>query len=165
MLCHPIWTRHLFSNPPLISWYVVVTSMPITPNGFVIPISLMLQISFVKSLLCHKTTQIVDFPTHIPGSDDCQPYLLDIFLCSNPDTCIVASHTPLGKSDHIVVSVDAKFVVKSTNEHPYHRTVYKMDWDGLRDHLRDVSSVDIFKYDATCAAEEITEWVEMGIDC
>ena len=80
----------------------------------------------------------------------------------------LASHPPLGESDHMVVSVDVKFVVKSTNEHPYHRTVYsysKADWDGLRDHLRDVPWLDIFKHDTTYVAKEITEWVEIGIDC
>ena len=69
----------------------------------------------------------------------------------------------------MVVSVDVKFVVKSTNEHPYHRTVYlysEADWDGLRDHLRDMPWLDISKHDAaTYAAKEITEWVEIGIDC
>ena len=53
----------------------------------------------------------------------------------------------------MVVSVDVKFVVKSTNEHPYHRTVYsysKADLDGLRD----VSWLDIFKHDATYAAKK-----------
>ena len=63
-------------------------------------------------------TQIVDFPTHIPDCDDHQPYLLDLFLCSNPDSCTCDYYPPLGKSDHMVVSVDVKFVVKSTNEHP-----------------------------------------------
>jgi hypothetical protein len=89
--------------------------------------------------LAQDLTQIVDFPTRIPDRVDHQPYLLDLFICSNPDSCTVASHPPLGRSDHIVVCVDVKFVVKSTNEHPYHRTVYsysKADWDGLRDHLR-----------------------------
>ena len=103
--------------------------------------------------------QIVDFPTRIPDRDDHQPYLLDIFLVSHP---------PLGKSEHMVVSVDVKFVVKSTNEHPYHCTVYsysKADWDGLRDHLRYVPWIDIFKHDATYAPKEIAEWVEIGIDC
>ena len=68
----------------------------------------------------------------------------------------------------MVVSVDVKFVVKSINEHPYHRTVYsysREDWGVLRDHLRDVLWFDIFKHGATCAAKEITEWVEIGIDC
>ena len=65
-----------------------------------------------------------------------------------------------------------KFVVKSTNKHPYDRTVYsysKADWDGLRDHLRDVRWLYIFKhdatFDATYAAKEITDGVEIGIDC
>ena len=105
-------------------------------------------------------TQIVDFPTRIPDCDDHQPYLLDLFLCSNPD-CTVASHPPLGKSD-----VDVKFVVKSTNEHSYLHSVYSYstaDWDGLRDHLKDVPWLDIFKHDATYAAKEITEWVDIGI--
>ena len=118
--------------------------------------------------LAQDLTQIVDFPTRIPDCVDHQPYLLDLFLCSNPDSCTVTSHPPLGRSDHIVVSVDVKFVVKSTNEHPYHRTVYsysKADWDGLRDHLRDVPWSDIFSHDTTVAAKELSEWVEIGIDC
>ena len=68
--------------------------------------------------MAQDLTQIVDFPTNIPDRDDHQPYLLDLFLYSNPDSCAVASHPPLEKSDHMVVSVDARFVVKSTNEHP-----------------------------------------------
>ena len=99
---------------------------------------LMLQVCFVKFAMSQDLTQIVDFPTRIPDRDDHQPYLLDLLLFSNPDLhcCFSPSST-----DHMVVSVDVKFVVKSTNEHPYHRTVYsysKADWDGLRDHLRDV---------------------------
>ena len=61
-----------------------------------------------------------------------------------------------------------KFVVKSTNEHPYYRTVYsysKAEWDGLRDHLRDVPLLDIFKHDPAYAPKKITEGVEIGIDC
>ena len=61
-------------------------------------------------------TQVVDFPTRIPDRDDHQPYHLDL--------CTAAPHPPLGESDQMAVSVDGKFVVKSTNEHPYHRTVY-----------------------------------------
>ena len=102
--------------------------------------------------MAQDLTQILDFPTRIPDHDDHQPYLIDLFLCSNPDSCTVAFHPPLGKSDHMVVSVDVKFVVKSTNEYPYHRTVYsggKADWEGLWDHPRDVPWLDIFKHDAT----------------
>ena len=113
-------------------------------------------------------TQIVDSPICIPDRDDHQPYILDLFLSSNPDSCTVTSHPPLGKSDHMVVSIDVKFVVKSTNEHPYHRTIYsyiKADWDRFGDHPRDVPWLDIFKHDATFAAMEISKWVEIGIHC
>ena len=112
----------------------------------------------VAGLFCQEfamtqdLTLIIDFPTHIPDRYDHQPYLLDLFLCSSPDSCTVASHPPLGKSDHMVDSVDVKFVVKSTNEHPYHRTVYsysKAAWDEWRDHRRYVSWLDTLKHDAT----------------
>ena len=63
----------------------------------------------------------------------------------------------MGNSDHNVVSVDVKFVVKSTNEHPYHRTVYSYskaaDWDVSRGHIRDVLWLD--KHDTTYDAKEI----------
>ena len=45
--------------------------------------------------------------------------------------------------------------------HDYSRA----DWDGLRDHLRDVPWEDIFKFSASAAAaSEFCEWVEVGID-
>ena len=40
----------------------------------------------------------------------------------------------------------------------------RADWDGLRDHLRDVSWENIFKLGASTAASEFCEWVQVGID-
>ena len=40
----------------------------------------------------------------------------------------------------------------------------RADWDGLRDHLRDVPWEDIFKLGASTAASEFCEWVQVGID-
>ena len=37
------------------------------------------------------------------------------------------------------------------------------DWDGLRDHLRDVPWEDIFKLSASAAANEFCEWVQVEI--
>ena len=91
-----------------------------------------------------------------------------IFLTHSLVLIPIASHPPLGTSDHMVVSIDVKFVVKSTNGHPYHRTVYsynKAEWGRLRDHLRGASWLDIFKHGATYAAKQTTERVEIGIDC
>ena len=71
-------------------------------------------------------------------------------------------------SDHLVISVDIDFMVKSTNEQPYHRNVYSFnnaDWDGFHDYLRDVSWLDIFQHNVNKAGEEISDWIQIGIDC
>ena len=62
---------------------------------------------------------------------------------------------PLGNSDHVVVSVSIDFPTNSQRDAPFHRTAYdysRGDWDGLRDHLRDVPGEDIFKLGASAAA-------------
>ena len=38
------------------------------------------------------------------------------------------------------------------------------DWDGLRDHLRDVALHDIFTLGASATASEFCEWLQVGID-
>ena len=40
----------------------------------------------------------------------------------------------------------------------------RADWDGLCDHLRDVSWEDIFKLSASAAVTEFCEWTQVGID-
>ena len=50
---------------------------------------------------------------------------------------------------------------------PFHCIAYdysRADWDGLRDHFRDVPWEDIFKLGASAAASEFCEWVQVGID-
>ena len=74
---------------------------------------------------------------------------------------------PLGNSDHVVVSVSIDFPVNSKQDALFHRVAYdcsRADWDGLRDHLRDVPWEDIFKLGASTAASEFCEWVQVGID-
>ena len=46
----------------------------------------------------------------------------------------------------------------------YSYDYFRADWDGLRDHLRDVPWEDIFKLSASAAASEFCEWVQVGID-
>ena len=77
--------------------------------------------------MAQDLSRIVDFPTSILDHDDHQPYLVLLLLI-------------LLWENHMVVSVDVMFVVKSTNEHPYHHTVdsyNKVEWDGLRDQCGD----------------------------
>ena len=74
---------------------------------------------------------------------------------------------PLGNSDHVVVSVSIDFPTNSQQDAPFHRIAYdysRADWDGLRDHLRDVPWEDIFKLCASAAASEFCEWIQVGID-
>ena len=71
---------------------------------------------------------------------------------------------PLGNSDHVVVSVSIDFPINSKQDTPFHCMAYdysRADWDGLGDHLRDVSWEDIFKLSASAAA---SEWFQVGID-
>ena len=93
-----------------------------------IPMRRMLPVYFVIILLSQYLNQKVSFPTRIPDRPYQDPYLLDVFSIS-------------GTSDHLVISVSIDFMVKSTNEHSYHRNVYNFnnaDWDSFRDYLRDV---------------------------
>ena len=74
---------------------------------------------------------------------------------------------PLENSDHVVVSVSIDFPINSKQDTPFHRVAYdyfRADWDGLRDHLRDVPWEDVFKLSASAAASEFCEWVQVGID-
>ena len=71
---------------------------------------------------------------------------------------------PLGNFDHVVVSVSIDFLINSKQNSPFHRIAYDYscaDWDGLRDHLRDVPWEDIFKLGASAAASEFCEWLEL----
>ena len=75
--------------------------------------------------------------------------------------------SPLGNSDHVVVSVSTDFPSDSKQDPPFRCKAYDYfhaNWDGLRDHLRDVSWEDIFKLGASAAASEFCEWVQVGID-
>ena len=74
---------------------------------------------------------------------------------------------PLGNSDHVVVSDSIDFRRNSQQDAPFNCIAYyysHADWDGLRDHLRDVPWEDIFKLSASAAASEFCEYVQVGID-
>ena len=115
--------------------------------------------------ISNNLTQIVNFPTRIPDCDSHSPALLDLFISSDASICSTMVFSPLGNSDHVVVSVSIDFPVNSKQDTPFHRMAYDYshaDWDGLRDHLRDVPWEDIFKLNASAAASEFCEWVHVG---
>ena len=117
--------------------------------------------------ISNDLTQIVNFPTRIPDCDSHSPALLDFFLSSDASICSTMAFPPLGNSDHVVVSVSIDFPINSKQDTPFHRVAYdysRADWDGLRDHLRDVPWEDIFKLSASAVASEFCGWVQVGID-
>ena len=72
---------------------------------------------------------------------------------------------PLKNFDHVSVSID--FPSNSQQDALFHHIAYgysHADWDGLRDHLRDVPWEDIFKLSASIAASQFCEWFQVGID-
>ena len=118
--------------------------------------------------ISNDLTQIVNFPTRIPDCDSHSPTpLLDLFISSNASICSTMAFPQLGNSDHVVASVSIDFPINSKQDTPFHRVAYdysRADWDGLRDHLRDVPWEDIFKLSASAAVSEFCEWVQVGID-
>ena len=117
--------------------------------------------------ISNDLTQIVNFPTRIPDCDSHSPALLDLFLSSDASICSTVAFPPLENSDHVVVSVSIDFLRNSKQDTLFHRVAYDYscaDWDGLRDHLRDIPWEDIFKLSASAAASEFCEWVQVGID-
>ena len=108
---------------------------------------------------------MVNFPTRISDCDSHSPALLDLFISSDASICSTVAFAPFGNSaplgnSDVVVSVSIDFPINSQQDAPFHRIAYdysRADWDGLRDHLRDVPWEDIFKLGASAAASEFCE--------
>ena len=91
--------------------------------------------------IVNDVTQIVNFPTRITDCDSHSPALLDLFISSDASICSTMAFPPLENSDHVVVSVSIEFPSNCQRDAPFHCIAHdypRADWDGLRDHLRDV---------------------------
>ena len=96
-------------------------------------------------IISNDLTQMVNFPTWIPGCDSHSPALLDFFLTL---ICSGMAFPPLGNFDHVTVSVSIDFLANSKLDALFHGIDYDYshaDWDGLCDYLRDVTWEDIFQ--------------------
>ena len=70
--------------------------------------------------ISNDLTQMVNFPSWIPGFDSHGPALLDLFLFSEASICSTMAFPPLGNSDHFVVSVSIDFPSNSQQDAPFH---------------------------------------------
>ena len=91
---------------------------------------------------------------------DCDPYSpapLDLFISSDASICSTMALRLLGNSDHVLVSIFIDFPTNSQWDALFDCIAYdysRVDWDGLNDHLKDVSWDDIFKLSASAAASK-----------
>ena len=143
---------------------IIRTGLPILVE-LVDPVNSVI-IKFCHNQISNYHTQMVNFLTVIPECDSHSPALLDLFISSDASICSTKVFPPLGNSDHVVVSVSIDFPSYSQRDAPFHRIAYdysRANWDGFRDHLRDVPWKDIFKPSASAACE-FCECVQVRID-
>ena len=89
---------------------------------------------FYNFSISNDLTQIPDGVTHSPA-------LLDIFLSSDTRICSTMAFASLENSDYVVFSVSIDFPINSKPHILFHGVAYdysRADWNGLRDHLKDV---------------------------
>ena len=110
--------------------------------------------------------QIVSCPTRVPDRITDKGYLLDLFLTTNPDNYHHKVSSPLGTSDHCVVTVTSDTLFSRPSA-PFHRTVYKYskaDWCGFRTFLSQVPWGSVLSGNVNAAAQEVTEWIQIGMN-
>ena len=91
--------------------------------------------------------------------------LLDLFISPDASICFTMAFPTLGSSDHVVVSVSVDFKLKKGCHISWHSLWLFSYWlDCLRDHLRDILWVDIFKLGASATGTEFCEGVQVGIN-
>ena len=69
--------------------------------------------------------------------------------------------------NHVFLSNSIEYPLNTQRDSPFHRIpddYSRADWEGLREHLRDASWEHIFKFSASAAASEFSEWVQVEID-
>ena len=81
------------------------------------------------------------------------PLPFGLFIFSDASICSTIAFSPLGNSDHVVVSVSIDFQSNSKGNPLFHSIFYNycVGWDDHCNHLRDIPCEDNFTHGA-CAA-------------
>ena len=101
----------------------------------------------ISGELLNNLTQIANFLV-TSQTVTLSPALLDLFLSLDASIYSTIASPLLANSDHVIVSVSIDFLSNSQLDTLFYGIAYDYscaDWEGLCDHLRDISWEDIFK--------------------
>ena len=126
------------------------------------------ELAFEFSLL-NDLEQLVKLPTRIPDRLGDRPNILDLFLTSNPSSYSVNLSSPLGSSDHCLISVTCPIHSVPPEAPPERRRLWHFDnanWRDLRGCYADFPWNDYcFRgRDPSDAAERVTELIIAGME-
>ena len=116
--------------------------------------------------LAFELKQIIPFPTRVPDTANHFPSLFDLFLTYVPEFCTPTRLSPLGFSDHCVVSVSIDMPSKCSSEVSFHRTSHsytQADWDNFRSYIADGPFNLFFKFRTSKLTSLISDWIRNGI--
>lgn len=115
----------------------------------------------------HNLTQLVSEPTRVPDSLDHTAYLLDLFLTNNPTSYAVNVSSPLGSSDHCLISATTHLSSRPTPAESVEVVKYdfnRADWDGLRDFYAAFPFYSFFSDNPSSTAEHVTDIIKIGME-
>ncbi|KAK8400926.1 hypothetical protein O3P69_002597 [Scylla paramamosain] len=112
--------------------------------------------------ILHDLGQLVQHPTRIPDRLGDTSNILDLFLTSNPSAYAVTLSSPLGSSDHNLISLSCPVTPIPPQDPPTRRCLWRFAsaiWEDLRRYFADFPWNDYcFRVrDPSLCAERITE--------
>ncbi|MPC20711.1 hypothetical protein E2C01_013666 [Portunus trituberculatus] len=119
--------------------------------------------------LLHDLEQLVKYSTSIPDCLGDEANILDLFLTSNPPAYVVTLSSPLGSSDHNLISVSCPNSPIPPQDPPRQRCLLhfaSVSWGDLRRYYADFPWNDYcFRVrDPSLCAERITEVIVSGME-
>ena len=113
--------------------------------------------------------QLVQHPTRIPDRLGDRPNTLDLFLTSNPSAYSVQLYSPLGSSDHNLISVFCPIAPVQPLDPPRRRCFWHYDsarWEDMRQYFSDFPWNDYcFRVrDPSVCAQRITEVIVSAME-
>ena len=86
---------------------------------------------FYNFSISNDLSLLLNFPTQISDNGSHSPALLDLFLSSDASICSTKDFSPVGNSDHVVVSVSIDFPSNSKWNGLFHPGIYPSSFTNI----------------------------------